>query len=157
MLFSYISFSPLSSVFSGGCKRSHLFSFFFLIKLNYYNENPPCIVLWHFELARQTLLDCVDGKFPKMHFMLDCITSFYNWKATTKNSLSLSVDYALIFFFSSCISFPPSLSVSASAPVSFLFPLTVIWTSVGVSRVVANITSVKHVFHFRCGTPGTGH
>lgn len=29
MLFSYISFSPLSSVFSGGCKRSHLFSFFF--------------------------------------------------------------------------------------------------------------------------------
>lgn len=28
MLFSYISFFPLSSVFSGGCKLSHLFSFF---------------------------------------------------------------------------------------------------------------------------------
>lgn len=82
------------------------FIFLFLIKLNYYDENPPCIVLWHFELARQTLLDCVDGKFSKMHFMLDCITSFYNWKTTTKNSLSLSVDYALIFF--------PSLRASLS-------------------------------------------
>lgn len=119
MLFSYISFSP-QVVFSQGDASSRIyFPFLKKIKLNYYNENPPCIVLRHFKLARQTLLDCVDGKFPKMHFMLDCITSFYNWKATTKNSLSLSVDYALIFFFSSCISFPPSLSVSASAPVSF--------------------------------------
>lgn len=70
-------------MFSQGDARSHLFSFF-KKKLNYYNENPPCIVLRHFELARQTLLDCVDGKFPKMHFMLDCDTSFLQLESNYK-------------------------------------------------------------------------
>lgn len=125
------------------------------------------IILWHFELLRQTLIDCrllfvlpgfywVNSLFVFFTFGNQCLKKKKETKRLPLPFTKIVPVFSLLIHLHSLLSGLVFLHLLLF-PLFFLTHVHTHTSGQAVVPLIANISSVKHVFHFRCGTPGTEH